>query len=333
MEDIAPSIGVAADPGHVPLFVDEVTVGYRGRTVIDRVSLRLHEGEIYGLLGPNGAGKSTLMRAIAGRLPLEHGRIFVDGAPITPCRDPIPDLGWVTQRVALFDHLNAKENLKTFGRILGLSGRVLRDQVAAVLERMDLQDTARVPVERLSGGTRQRLHIAVSLLTKPKVLILDEPTVGVDITSRQGLYALLQGLQAEGLSILLTTHDLPEARLLTQRIGILVAGRLVAEGTPDALIDSRFGKIRQARIRLRADAQDHETIFLTRLGLARTGSAQEWWGLIEEETAMPQLFACVQECPDLIMDISLTRPDLDALLSSWGGPRSADGTKTEPEAP
>lgn len=320
--------------GGPPLLVDDVRIRYGSRTVVDGVSLSLAAGEIYGLLGPNGAGKSTLIRAMCGRMRLAGGNILIHGKRIRPGAGPSPHLGRVAQKVALLEHLTVRENLSTFGHLFGLGGRRLRLRTRDVLERLDIASLARVGVARLSGGQRQRLHIAVALLTEPDILILDEPTVGVDLASRQKLYEVLKDLAKGGMAILITTHDLPEARILSDRVGILVAGQLVAEGTPDALIDDRFGGMRKARICARTGADQARLAFLSRLGLSRVGLT-EWSGLLDEARDLPQLFQNFQRCPDLITELVLSRPDLEDLFAHWqdGGPPMPELSEEEMGGP
>ncbi len=311
-----------------PLNVETVSIRYGSVTVVDQVSLSIGRGEIYGLLGPNGAGKSTLIRAISGRLPLAGGGVQIEGRAITPGTGPSRHLGRVPQKPALFDHLTVRENLFTFARLFGVSGRTVRRKVEEILEAIGLQEAAGRPADRLSGGMRQRLHMGAALLTEPSILILDEPTVGVDLASRRGLYDILLGLRDRGLAILLTTHDLPEARLLSDRIGILIAGQLTAEGTPEALIQARFGGKRHARVVCRPGTQDWETTFLETLGLTCMDAGQEWIGMVDEASVMPRLFEACRERSDLIAEMTLTRPDLADLLDDLTGTKPVPAGET-----
>ncbi len=317
----------AARPKSI-LSVQNVSLRYGSRTIVHDVCLEIARGEVYGLLGPNGAGKSTLIRSICGRMPIPEGHIWLLDKRMKPCSGPSRHVGRVAQRAALFDHLTVWENLHTFGHLFGLSGRLLDSRIDEVLTRLSLTSTGRTASVRLSGGQRQRLHIAVALLTKPDLLILDEPTVGVDLASRHQLYDVLQGLTDSGMAVLLTTHDLPEARLLSDRIGILVDGRLVAEGTPDALIDDRFGATRKARVCARPEIHDKQSAFLDRLGLERSGEA-EWTGLLDEARDLPALFAGIQRCPHLFTELILTRPDLQDVFAYWQDGGRALGAEDE----
>jgi ABC-type Na+ transport system ATPase subunit NatA len=175
------------------------------------VSLSLGEGELLGLLGPNGAGKTTLIRAIAGRVRLDGGTISLYGHTLEPER-PRPDLGVVPQENALYPLLTARENLETFGQLNGLDGKRLRERVAWALEWSGLAERARSPVRTFSGGMKRRLNLACGVLHEPKLVLLDEPTVGVDPQSRESIYDMLGALRARGTSLLLTTHYLEERK-------------------------------------------------------------------------------------------------------------------------
>ncbi|MGF1456548.1 MAG: ABC transporter ATP-binding protein [Alphaproteobacteria bacterium] len=331
---MALSGGVSRTDGSRPLLeVEDVHVRYGARAVIAGVSLAIRPGEIYGLLGPNGAGKSTLMKAICGRARLSSGHIIVRGKPVRAGWRSGSHVGRVSQQVALFDHLTVRENLTTFARLFGLGGRRLKERVRDVTERFDLGAFAGTVAARLSGGQRQRLHIAVTLLTEPDVLMLDEPTVGVDLASKQKLYAVLNDLARDGMAIVVTTHDLPEARILSDRVGILVDGRLVAEGPPDVLIEDHFKGLRRTRICIRPGAVEAEAIVLSGLGLARIG-ATEWTGFLDEARDLPSLFDHVQRYTHLITELVLSRPDLEDLFGIWQqGEAIADRSEDDTAGP
>ena len=193
-------------------------------------SFDVRPGELLGLLGPNGAGKTTVIKAIAGRLHLDAGTIRVFGRTVTP-RDSRPDVGLVPQELAVYPLLTARENLEVFGTLYGVSKSELQRRVSWALEWSDLKDRSGEPVKRFSGGMKRRLNIACSLLHDPKLVLLDEPTVGVDPQSRERIYEMLSALRQAGVSIVLTTHHLEEAEQRCDRIVIIDKGRIVASGT------------------------------------------------------------------------------------------------------
>jgi linearmycin/streptolysin S transport system ATP-binding protein len=218
---------------------------------LDGASFELHEGELLALLGPNGAGKTTLIRAIAGRVRLDGGEIRVFGAPISAGRTP-RDIGIVPQEVALYPLMTARENLSAFGSLHGLSGRVLAEQVDWVLDRTGLADRASEPVKQFSGGMRRRLNIACGILHRPRIVLLDEPTVGVDPQSRDHIYDVLATLRSSGVSLLLTTHHLEEAEARCSRTVIIDHGKVIASGTLADLVDSTVGRHRLVTLRVDA---------------------------------------------------------------------------------
>jgi ABC-2 type transport system ATP-binding protein len=221
------------------------------RLAVDHVSFHISPGETYGLLGPNGAGKTTTISMLSGILAADAGTIAVAGRPITTAASPGKHLlGLVPQNIALFDDLSARENLRFFGGMHGLRGRQLDRRIDATLEMVGLRDRADDRIDTYSGGMQRRANIAVGLLHEPRLLILDEPTVGVDPQSRNQILESVEQLSAAGLAVLYTTHYMEEAERLCHRVGIIDSGRLVAEGTRRELV-ARIGE--HDRISLRGD--------------------------------------------------------------------------------
>ena len=196
---------------------------------VDGVSFQVGRGEIVGLLGPNGAGKTTTVSMICGLLRPDDGQVLVDSRPIHDDTDPAKrQLGLVPQELALFEELSAAENLRIFGALYGLDGAALDAARAAALELVGLADRAREKAKTYSGGMKRRLNLAAALLHDPELLLLDEPTVGVDPQSRNAIFENLQALRARGKSLLYTTHYMEEAERLCDRIVIMDQGRVVA---------------------------------------------------------------------------------------------------------
>jgi ABC-2 type transport system ATP-binding protein len=218
---------------------------------LDGATLSLRAGELLALLGPNGAGKTTLIRAIAGRLQLDAGEILLFGRRLTG-RRTAPELGIVPQELAVYPLLTARENLDAFGRLQGLSGSDLKRQVKWALDATGLADRADEPVKGFSGGMRRRLNIACGVLHRPRVVLLDEPTVGVDPQSRERIYDMLGELARSGVSLLLTTHHLDEAEARCSRTVIIDHGRVIAAGTLPELVDRTVGRHRIVQLRLDA---------------------------------------------------------------------------------
>jgi ABC-2 type transport system ATP-binding protein len=210
---------------------------YGSNVALNDVSLSLEPGEFFGLLGPNGAGKTTLMSLVAGLRPPDSGTILLDGQPFR--HDDVEQrtrLGFVPQSLALYHELSGEENLRLFGRLYRLSGTVLRDRVEEGLVAAQLQDRRRDKVQTYSGGMRRRLNIVAAILHRPSLLLCDEPTVGVDPQSRNAIFEFVQKLNAEGMTIVYSTHYMEEATRLCSRIGIIDHGKLLALGTLDELL-------------------------------------------------------------------------------------------------
>jgi ABC-2 type transport system ATP-binding protein len=220
-------------------------------TALDGATFELRAGELLALLGPNGAGKTTLIRAIAGRVRLDGGEIRLFDRVLDGRSTP-PELGIVPQDVALYPLLTARENLQAFGSLHGLAGAALSKQVNWALELTGLADRARASVKDFSGGMRRRLNIACGILHAPRILLLDEPTVGVDPQSRDRIYDVLADLARSGVSLLLTTHHLEEAEARCSRTVIIDHGRVIAAGTLSELVEQTVGRYRLVTLRLDA---------------------------------------------------------------------------------
>jgi ABC-2 type transport system ATP-binding protein len=218
---------------------------------LDGATLSLREGELLALLGPNGAGKTTLIRAISGRVQLDAGDIRLFDKPLTARKTP-PELGIVPQEIAVYPSLTARENLQSFGRLHGLSGGDLAGQVKWALAVTGLEDRADEPVRRFSGGMRRRINIACGVLHRPRIVLLDEPTAGVDPQSRERIYDMLAELTKAGVSLLLTTHYLEEAEARCSRTVIIDHGRVIASGTLPELVEQTVGRHRIVTVRVDA---------------------------------------------------------------------------------
>lgn len=216
------------------LQVRDLVRRFGDNVAVDGVSFQIAAGETYGLLGPNGAGKTTTITMIAGLLTPDAGSVLVAGEPLTGDRKSL--IGLVPQDIALYPDLSARENLQFFGRLQNLRGERLTSRIAEVLEVVGLSDRAKDRIDTYSGGMKRRANIAVGLLHEPRLLILDEPTVGVDPQSRNSILEAVTELGGAGMAVLYTTHYMEEAERLCDRVGIIDSGRLVAEGTRDELI-------------------------------------------------------------------------------------------------
>jgi ABC-2 type transport system ATP-binding protein len=206
------------------------------------VSLTLEAGRVLGLLGPNGAGKTTMVGMLAGLLRPDAGEVLVGGRQIVRDADPAKRrIGLVPQDLALYDELSARDNLRFFGGLHGLKGAALQTAIASTLDLVGLADRAAGRVATYSGGMKRRLNLAAGLLHDPDVVLLDEPTVGVDPQSRNAIFDNLEQLKCRGKALLYTTHYMEEAERLADRVVIIDHGRVIADDTPAGLSRAHAG--------------------------------------------------------------------------------------------
>jgi len=224
--------------------VEGLVMSFGGTRALDGVSLTVPEGTVLGVLGPNGAGKTTTVRVLTTLLQPDEGRAEVLGIDVLREPDRLRRvIGLAGQYAAVDEKLTGRENLVLVGRLYHLPKAEVRARADALLERFDLTDAAGRVVRTYSGGMRRRLDLAASLLNRPRVLFLDEPTTGLDPRSRLGLWEVIEDLVCDGTTLLLTTQYLEEADRLADRIAVVDRGRVIAEGTSDALKDSAGGSV------------------------------------------------------------------------------------------
>ena len=214
------------------LHVNDLWKSYDGRQVVAGMSLAAQPGQIVGLLGPNGAGKTTTVSMICGLTPADRGEVTMAGQRISDDASPTKRrIGLVPQDIALYEELPAMRNLETFGALYGMSGSLLRERAVAALDLVGLADRAGEKPSTFSGGMRRRLNIACALVHDPDILLLDEPTVGIDPQSRNAIFDNLETLKARGKAMIYTTHYMEEAERLCDRIVIMDHGRVIANDT------------------------------------------------------------------------------------------------------
>jgi len=287
---------------------------------VDSVSFEVRPGEIYGLLGPNGAGKTTSISMISGLLKPDAGEVFVAGHPFWS--DPQKAkriMGVVPQELAIYEELTGRENLEFWGRMAGLSSTAAKSRAAELLEALTLTDRAQDAVKNYSGGMKRRINLGCALLHKPQLLLLDEPTVGIDPQARLNILEFIRNLRASGTAILYTTHYLEEAETLCQRIGIIDHGRLLAEGTLKEMQD-RLGGDRL--FVLEADLKDSSPEawdgFLQRFKVIQKTERQ----LIVAAVGDRDPSACLKDLlglPVRIENVTLKRPSLNDVFLQLTG--------------
>ena len=286
------------------------------RVAVDDVSLTIPSGQTYGLLGPNGAGKTTTISIIAGLLGADDGEVMICGERMDPrTAAPKRHIGLVPQELAIYPELSARENLNVFGRLQGMRGPRLRERIAEVLELTGLSERANGPTKEFSGGMKRRLNIGIGLLHQPELLILDEPTVGVDPQSRNAILESVEALSAEGMAVLYTTHYMEEAERLCDRIGIIDSGRIQAEGSRDDLIQI-IGAVDHIRLLGTGDLSKAEVTLGELAAVERVdGHGAEL--LLTVRNAPTQIAEVVTHASAAGMklsDVEITRPNLESVF-------------------
>jgi len=313
-----PSVPTSDSP--LPLRVDALVKRFASVTAVDGITLELRRGECLGLLGPNGAGKSTLIRSIVGRVIPDAGSIQVFGAPADSgaAREA---LGWIPQELALYPRLTCRENLQSFGRYHGLSGAALAEAVARCLEWATLTDRENALVSSLSGGMKRRLNMAAGLVHRPRLMLMDEPTVGVDPQSRNHIFEMIEKLRAEGMSIIYTTHYMEEAERLCDRIAIVDHGKVIALGTNADLVRNAFGSRSQVLARFTGALEQTAAWVAQRgghtvagsTGAGSTGESTAQF-TIDHPTDIARLLDDSAKAGLELLDVSLRKPNLESVF-------------------
>ena len=298
-----------------PLVVNNVVRKFSENTALDGASFELKRGEFLGLLGPNGAGKTTLIRMISGRLRADSGTISVFGIEQRSGGNPeiMPRLGIIPQNIAIYDNLTARENLQLFGTLFGVSKADLASRIDEALQWTGLTDRSREPVSRFSGGMQRRLNIACSVLHRPDVILLDEPTVGVDPQSRQRIWSMLKELQSSGVSMVLTTHQLDEAQQMCDRIVIIDRGQTIASGTFDELLDASIGRRRRVTFTLSQPCSNLPP------GCEASGTHAATFFVDEITRDLPQRLQQFAESGATVSDLAIEVPTLQAVFLHFTG--------------
>jgi ABC-2 type transport system ATP-binding protein len=293
-----------------PIEVESLVKRFSALTALDSVSLRVREGECLGLLGPNGAGKSTLIRGIVGRVRPDSGQIRILGAEASS-RAARQVLGWIPQDLAIYPRLTCRENLVAFGKYQGLGGAQLSEQVAWCLKWAALEDRAGDAAGKLSGGMKRRLNMAAGIIHRPRVVLMDEPTVGVDPQSRNRIFEMIEALRDGGMAVLYTTHYMEEAERLCDRIAIIDHGRIIAEGTNEELVRGAFGTRSEVAARFTGNQEAIASWVQSRGGHLSEGTAQF---TIERPAEIAEILDEAASKGIGVEDVSLRRPNLESVF-------------------
>ncbi|HYI11267.1 MAG TPA: ABC transporter ATP-binding protein [Thermoanaerobaculia bacterium] len=298
----------------IPLRVADLVKHFGSLTALDGVSLELSEGEILGLLGPNGAGKTTLVRAIAGRVIPEAGSVSLFGVAAAPGDSGSRQkLGWVPQEIALYPLLSVRENLQSFGRFHGLLGPDLDAAIDEALHWSGLADRAGDRTKNLSGGMKRRLNMAAGVIHRPALILMDEPTVGVDPQSREKIYAMIEELRRGGVSIIYTTHYMEEAERLCDRIAIIDRGKIIADGSRDELLRSTIGLERELTVDCGSAIPEPVRTLLSARGATVEGQRVRL-PVRDTRREMEALLQLLDAEKIAVDDLSFRKPNLEAVF-------------------
>lgn len=310
---------------------------------VDDVGFEVASGEIFGLLGPNGAGKSTSMMMLAGLLDADSGSIFLDGLPLRRSdRLQRRSLGVVPQELSIYPNLTARENLYFFGRLYGVQRSTLRKRVASVLEQIGLSDRADDLTGTFSGGMKRRLNFGAALLHEPRLLILDEPTVGVDPQSRAHLLECIRRLRADGVSVIYVSHYMDEVEAICERIAIIDHGRMVACDRIDTLLSQtdsslilKFASLPEtlvteigrrfasrAKIRPAGEGQRFPAIILSNFEGKESAKEAQKSGSLQE--LLSSVLSVVETSGAKLLSVESEEPNLERLFLQLTGHRLRD---------
>ena len=301
--------------------IDRLRKCYDALVAVDDISFDVHDGEIFGLLGPNGAGKTTTISMICGVLQPDGGRVLIDERNIWVEPKKVKrDLGVVPQEIAVYEDLTARDNLSFWGSLYGLSGTELTHRIDETLSRVGLAERAGDKVKTFSGGMKRRLNLCMGLLHRPKFLLLDEPTVGIDPQARLNILEVIREVAAAGTTVLYTTHYMDEAEQLCDRIAIIDHGRILALGTL-AELTRRAGEAEV--LRLTGPFAD-ESLRGRLAGIPGTrilgfGGGSAVLAIEAEGPGLLEILPRVLEADLGVEDVSIQRPNLQSVFIALTG--------------
>lgn len=301
--------------------VEDLTKTFNGNTAVDHISFNVNNGELFGLLGPNGAGKTTTINILATLIKPTSGYAEVAGFNVLKDRDAVRNsIGVVFQDTALDNRLTGRENLEFHSVMYGMSKEESNERIREVMELVELSDKADVLVEKYSGGMKRRLEIARGLIHKPKVLFLDEPSLGLDAQTRRAIWEYIKKLNKEEVSIILTTHYMEEADYLCERVAIVDHGKIVALDTPQNLKDSLGGDV----VSLELQEQNNDGFEAELKGFEWIGGIDRHDGMLDlkvknADKHIPEIFSTAEKRGVAINSFHLRKPSLEDVFLRYTG--------------
>jgi ABC-2 type transport system ATP-binding protein len=301
---------------HTAISVQDLYKSFGENQAVQGVSFDVEEGEIFSLLGPNGAGKTTTISMLSCLLRPNQGDALVMGHSISTDAMGVKSvLGVVPQELALYEDLTARENLTFWGKMYGLRGSALKSRVDEVLDVIGLRDRANERVGKYSGGMKRRVNIGVALLHKPKVIYMDEPTVGIDPQSRRNILDSVVALKNQGMTVLYTTHYMEEAQELSKHIGIMDHGKLIASGTNDELV-KLVGQQTRIDLTLNLNVENVIKAWQAVQGVSRVSAEDGSIAVLVDDSnrVLPRLFETASQHSARITSVAIQEPNLEAVF-------------------
>ena len=283
---------------------------------VNNISFTIHKGEILSLLGPNGAGKTTTIGMISGLLTPDAGEVWLMGYPVlTKPKQAKAKLGVIPQEIALYEDISARANLNFWGKMYGLRGKELTQRADEVLSIIGLQDRETGTVSKFSGGMKRRLNVGIALLHQPQVIIMDEPTVGIDPQSRRKILDTVKDLSDQGVTILYTTHYMEEAQELSNRIAIMDYGKIIALGTHNELIDI-VGEMDRISLTIKGDSVKVSRAWQDLVGVENVFSEDGIIRLLVKDSnqILPGVFEAAASVDVRITSVDIQEPNLEAVF-------------------
>lgn len=299
------------------LSVENLNVDYRKFRAVDDLSIDINAGEIAGIIGPNGAGKTSFIKALCGRAPVSGGRIFVAGRPLRRGQNRQKLIGLVPQDIGLYAHLSAAENLSAFAKMTGMKGaRQRRDAVQSALAAVEMSPHARTNISHMSGGMKRRINVAAAIMHGPPVLILDEPTAGVDLPARDTVHRLARTVAAGGKAVLLITHELEQAEALCDKVLLMARGKKLAFDHPNALLSRVYQDKREVMVRFSSPPTGQTLQALTPFKFQPAELPTIWTAMTNasEVSFVSAFMASLRGGNSLVREISVRRPGLAHLM-------------------